>query len=273
MEGSERAQFEEGVETLAREGMYLYCVAAAGAKASLGEVGLEEKEVYTIPYRDICAVVHSSPAQPYQSGDPEVVTAWAMVHQRVIDAAWERWGTVLPLGFDTIIKGGPTSSAEENTENWLREEYEGLKRKLDRIRGKAEYGIQVFWEPRLIAQDLAATHPEIRQLEEEVRSRPRGLAYMLRQKLEGLVRREMEAKANECFSDLYSRIKRYADDIKVEKAKKAEPELQMLMNLSCLVCHEACTALGEELDRIEGMKGFSVRFTGPWPPYSFVDGI
>ena len=44
----------------------------------------------------------------------------------------------------------------------------------------------------------------------------------------------------------------------------------MIMNLSCLVAREKYLELGEELGSINGMAGFSVRFTGPWPPYSFV---
>jgi hypothetical protein len=56
----------------------------------------------------------------------------------------------------------------------------------------------------------------------------------------------------------------------VEKTKKMDEEKQMLVNLSCLVDMERYKALGEELEKIEQMDGFSVRFTGPWPPYSFV---
>jgi len=58
----------------------------------------------------------------------------------------------------------------------------------------------------------------------------------------------------------------------VEKTKKAEPGLQMIMNLSCLVYRDRYTKLGEELGKINQMRGFAVRFTGPWPPYSFVGG-
>jgi hypothetical protein len=42
------------------------------------------------------------------------------------------------------------------------------------------------------------------------------------------------------------------------------------MNLSCLVDGDKSKDLGEELEAIDKMEGFSVRFTGPWPPYSFV---
>jgi len=154
--------------------------------------------------------------------------------------------------------------------DWLNQEYEGLKSKIEKVSGKAEYGVQVFWDPKLIAQNLTQTNPEIKELNEEIRTKPRGLAYMYRQKLENLIKREMEARADECFKDFYSRIRKHADDIHVEKTKKAEQGLQMIMNLSCLVCRDRYTELGEELDKINQMEGFSVRFTGPWPPYSFV---
>ncbi len=40
------------------QGCYLYCVADGGEEANLGRVGLEGREVYTIPYANISAVVH-----------------------------------------------------------------------------------------------------------------------------------------------------------------------------------------------------------------------
>ena len=80
----------------------------------------------------------------------------------------------------------------------------------------------------------------------------------------------METKADQCFKDFYSRIRKHVDDVRVEKAKQADQGWQMILNLSCLICREAHTELGEELDKINQMDGFSVRFTGPWPPYSFV---
>ena len=254
------------------EGRYIYCVADAGEEVNLGEIGIKEQEVHTIPYRDICAVVHSCPAQPYQSDDQEVVKAWVMTHQKVVDAAWERWGTVLPLSFDTIIRGEAAKSTEQNVKDWLKQEYEDIKRRIEKVRGKAEYGVQVFWNPKLVAQDLTRTSPEMRNLEEEIKTKPKGLAYMYRQKLENLIKHEMETKANECFKNFYSRIRKHTDDVRVEKTKKAEPGLQMIMNLSCLVYRDGYTELGEELGKINRMRGFVVRFTGPWPPYSFVGG-
>ena len=270
MQFSEETKVMAGTQVAIEEGSYLYCIADAGEKVSLGKIGLEGNKVYTIPCQDVCAVVHHCLAQPYRSEDREVVKAWVRTHQQVVEAAWERWGTVLPMGFDTIIRGEAQKSAEQNVKDWLEQEYERLKSKIGELRGKAEYGVQVFWNPKLVAQNLTHTSPEIRNLEEEIKTKPKGLAYMYRQRLENLVKHEMESKADECFKDFYARIRKYADDVRVEKTKKAEPGLQMIMNLSCLVHKDRYAELGEELDRINSLEGFSVRFTGPWPPYSFV---
>jgi hypothetical protein len=36
------------------------------------------------------------------------------------------------------------------------------------------------------------------------------------------------------------------------------------------VARQKVDSLGEELEKINNMDGFSVHFSGPWPPYSFV---
>ena len=73
------------------------------------------------------------------------------------------------------------------------------------------------------------------------------------------------------FKDFYGRIKEHVGEIKVEKTKKAdEKDMQMIMNLSCLVAGDKYKELGAELEQIDNTEAFSVRFTGPWPAYSFV---
>ena len=251
-------------------GRYIYCVVKGSEEVSFGRIGIEENEVYTIPYEDISAVVHNCPTEPYQSEDEEIMKNWVMVHQSVIDQALERFDTVLPLGFDTIIQGNETASPEENMKNWLKEDYDNLKRKIEKISGKAEYGVQVFWDPKIIAKNVTKDNPEIKKLDEEIKSKPKGMAYMYTQKLKDLIKKEMEGKADQDFKEFFEKVKSCVDEIQVEKTKKAEDERQMLMNLSCLLPKEASRRLGDVLEKISNTEGYSVRFTGPWPAYSFV---
>jgi hypothetical protein len=252
------------------KGRYLYCVTDNCVRTCLGQIGLDGKEVYTIAFVDLSVVVHNCPCEPYKSEDNEVVKRWVMTHEKVVEIAWERFGTILPVGFDTIIQGDEDKSPEENIKSWLKKDYANLKEKINKIRGKAEYGIQISWDPKVIADEIAKTNQEIRSLNQDINSKPKGTAYMLRHKLENLLKKEMEKRADLCFKDFYARIKKCADEIKVEKIKKTNEKRQMLMNLSCLVDKKKLKELGEELEKINEEEGFAVRFTGPWPPYSFV---
>ncbi|MDI6892507.1 MAG: GvpL/GvpF family gas vesicle protein [Actinomycetota bacterium] len=251
------------------EGRYLYCVANGGQKVSLGKIGVEGNEVYTIPYKDLCAVVHNCPPEPYKSEDKEKVKSWVITHEKVVEVAWGKFGTVLPLGFDTIIGGKEETSSEENMKNWVRGDYKNLKEKISKLKNKAEYGVQIFWDPKVIGEKLIENNQEIKKLNEDVKSKSKGLAYMYKQKLENLLKKQMEVESERYFKDFYEQIKRCVDEIKVERTKKLEEGKQMLINLSCLLPREKSKTLGEELEKINNMEGFYVRFTGPWPPYSF----
>ena len=252
-------------------GRYLYCIADSSEAVSLGNIGIEENEVYSIPYKDLCAVIHNCPATPYESEDKEIVKEWVIAHQKVVDAAWEKLGTLIPIGFDTIIQGNAAVEPEENMKKWLGDDYDNLKAKIEKVRDRAEYGVQLFWDRKTIAKKVSDESPEIKALNEEIKSKPKGIAYMYRQKLEALLKKEIEERADRYFKEFYEKIKPHADDVHVEKTKKTEDEdKQMLLNLSCLLPKEGSKGLGEELEKIDAIEGFSVRYTGPWPPYSFV---
>jgi len=252
------------------EARYLYCIAEGNEEITLGNIGIEDNEVYTIPYENLCAVVHNCPEKPYESEDTEKVKSWVITHQKVLDNAWQRFGTVLPLSFDTIIIGDEGADPKDNMEKWLQKDYQNLKEKLNKAKGKAEYGVQVLWDPEVMVERIAQDTPEIRNLREELKSKPPGTAYMYEEKVKNLLRREMEKKADEYFGDFYARIKKEVVDVCIGKVKKAKDNLQMLMNLSCLVVKGNVGKLGLILEEIEKEDGVVVRFTGPWPPYSFV---
>ena len=247
---------------------YIYCIVRGGEEVSLGAIGSGGREVYTVVYNGLCALVHDCPAQPYQSSDAEVAAAWALAHHRVVEAAWKRWGTVVPVTFNTIIAAGE-KSGEENLLAWIETEYQSLKGRLEALAGKAEYGVQVFWDAALVGRRVAQASPQIRKLEEEIGSRPRGVAYMYRQKLEAMLKKEMEARAAEESKELYYTLSRCVDNIRVEKVKKGEEGRPMLMNLSCLVSTERYPELEAAVDRISSREGYFVRLAGSLPPYSF----
>ncbi len=253
------------------EGLYVYCVAPGDGNYLFGPIGLDGQAVYTVGSGNIRAVVHNCQAEPYQSQDPQVVQNWVEAHQNVIRAATEAFGTVLPMAFDMIVRGGLGDGAIGATKAWLDEKRERFTQLLDRLVGKAEYGVQVLWDRKEVAASLIETDEALRGMQDEARSKPKGLRHLLQQKLAKAVRAAMEKQADLFAQDFYARIRRYVEDVRIDKLKKVDGGKQMLLNLSCLM-QEGGGDLGRVLDEIEKTKGISVRFTGPWPPYSFVGG-
>ncbi|MBI4304268.1 MAG: GvpL/GvpF family gas vesicle protein [Chloroflexi bacterium] len=252
-------------------GRYIYGIADGCWTMELGHIGIEGNQVRTVPYQDICAVVHNCPSEPYESSDGGMVKTWVKAHQRVLDEAKARFGTVIPLGFDTIIR--PQNNAthpDQVVRDWLKEDYDRLRRVIEKIKGRDEYGVQIFYDPKVISRQVSERSEEVRQVEEEMATKSPGMAYMYKQKLERAVKSEMDTLADEWFTDFYWRIGRHSDDVVVEKTRKVSRERVMLLNLSCLVAKEKVESLGEELEEISNVEGFAVHFSGPWPPYSFV---
>lgn len=254
-----------------RAGRYVYGVAAGDKEVRMGPIGIEGNEVYTITYEDISAIVHDCSAEPYQSNHDEIVKNWVKTHQSVLDAAGEQLGIIIPLGFDTIMLSRDNATPPEQVvKEWLKEDHNRLSEVMKRIEGKDEYGVQVSYESRFIVKHISEQSEEIIKIKEEMATKTPGMAYMYKQKLERAVKAETERLANAWFNDFYGRAKKHADDIIIEKTKQLNNGKVMLLNLSCLMAREKIDNLGKELEEINNMDGFSVHFSGPWPPYSFV---
>jgi len=253
------------------KGRYLYGVAASERAVRLGPMGIEGCDVYTIPYEDFCAIVHNCPTEPYQSTDEEMVKRWVSAHQGVLDEAKERFGAVIPFGFDTILQPRDEAiSSDQVVKDWLKGDYERLRALMEKIKDRDEYGVQIFYEPGVVGRQIAEQSQEIQKLKEEIATKSPGMAYIYRQKLGKAAKAEMEKLADRWFKDFYSRLKPHCDDIVIEKTRRANGDRVMLLNLSCLVHKEKVDSLGRELEEINNMDGFSVHFSGPWPSYSFV---
>ncbi len=252
-------------------GLYMYGIAAGAAPIQCGPHGIDGQDVYSIHYRDLMAIVHTCPARAYESTDKEVVKDWVLAHEKIIERVSGHCGTVMPFCFDTIIKPDGNKTAQEMLLHWMSEEYERLESRITKISGKKEYGVQIFYSPSLMGDRVAGMNPTIKNLQEEMKHRGPGMEYMVRQKIEQELKTGMESEATSLIRDCYKKIKDACDDVKIEKIKKsAEKDRKMLINCSCLVSDENYTKLGEVLEDIGKGEGIFVRFTGPWPVYSFV---
>ncbi len=251
------------------EGRYLYCIINSDAVQSPGETGIEDNPVYTIPYNDIAAVVHSCIAKPYTTQDNAKAAEWILSHNYVIDCAAKKFGTVLPFSFDTIVRG-----SDETVSCWLEKRYMTLKEELDRLKNKAEYSIQIFCDHEYLKTKLAGGDHEFGEMKEKMDKMPRGAAYLFRRRFELKIKDALSAEASRLSMEFSSNIQEHVEEMRVDEKIAHVPEKyagkKLIAAFSCLVREDNTGRLGEALDEINRREGFAVRFSGPWAPYSFV---
>lgn len=253
----------------ASAGRYLYCIARGDAEEALGPVGIEGRPVRVVAHRGLCGMVHDCEPRPYASRDQAKVRRWALAHQRVVETAWARFGDILPCRFNTILRDHGTLGSEANLRAWLEAERRSLEERLARVSGRAEYGVQLFWAPRTAARRLMREKQTLKSLRKRMGSATEGTAYICRQSLDGILKRELREAARAFREELDRRVRACVEAVHTETAPESEGEDQMILNLACLAGAEQAKALGAALDGVSRGDGFSVKFTGPWPPYSF----
>ena len=263
-----------GQAAAVERGLYVYGITLGQSGCSLGPIGLDQQEVYMVAHGGLSAAVHDCPARPYQSADRQTLEAWILAHQQVVMEVGRRFGAILPMTFNTVVHGGGGSLPRDDTpaeslRAWLAEKHGQFTDLLARLKGKAEYGVQILWDREVVARTIVETDPDLKAIRCEIVGKPKGLAYMLGQKLAKTTRAAMETWANQTAGKFYEQIRRCVDDVRAGKAGSGKEQRLVLLDLSCLM-REGETALGEALDEIARTPGISVRFTGPWPPYSFV---
>jgi len=252
------------------EAKYLYSVASCAENMELGRIGLEESLVYTIPYRDIAAIVHSCESRPYSTEDKKLAEGWILEHAYVMDQATKRFGTVLPFSFDVIIRGD-----DHMIEQWLSRNYVKIRSELDRVKGKSEYSVRIYYDRVKLASEYLNNDQEVRELGGEIEKVGKGKAYLLQKTLNMKINDKVTQEIIRLSDEFGARIMALSDDVKVEKRRASELEKyrgkSLMTSLACLVSEDNVTPLGDVLDEINNMDGFAVRFTGPWAPFSFVN--
>ena len=219
----------------------------------------------------IGAVVHDCDGL-YDSDDPVEVRSWLLAHQRVIDAATELFGTPLPVRFDTIIQGGDDAVRE-----WVEPVAEEITAHLERFRGRREYRIRTTWDADAFEAEMRDTDEELAALKTDIERESDGTAFLKEKQYDqrlGQLRREHSRRLRQALIDL---IEPTVEELTEQEsagtsplaADEAEQSGTDIGTVVVLAETAAETELGDRLDEYVDQYDVEVRFTGPWPPYSF----
>jgi uncharacterized coiled-coil protein SlyX len=262
--------------------LYVYCVGARDELAPLFRAELPDameggRNIELVGAEDLAAVACAVPLSDYGEGALEARladAAWtatrALRHERAVEH-FARRCTVVPLRFGTIYL------SRENVARTLEERRAQLRDALARLKGREEWGLNVYVERARLREQVATLSERLREMEETAAASPPGRAYLLRKKIDALrddeARAETRRAADAIESELAS-VCEGAARLRVHKDESGE-QGDTAARLAFLVRREgfeSFRAAAERLAERYTPLGFRFELTGPWPAYNFAEG-
>lgn len=243
----------------ATSGKYLYCVIDCGEEKQFATTGMGEPGgvVCTIVYQDIAMVTSDVTEEIFVPTRKN-----AFCHEQVVAEAL-RTHTVVPMQFGMVAPG------REEVIRILAENYGELRRCLTKLANKVELGLTISWDKENFIEDICRSSPEIDRLRQELARTAPDMAYPLQIRLGQLVESVVEEKRGMWKELVLRELAPGAIEVKVNDPIGE----RMVFNGSFLVDKAQEPAFDQLVDRfyLAHRQGFAYKYSGPWPPYNFVD--
>ncbi|WP_181692587.1 gas vesicle protein GvpL [Natronomonas sp. LN261] len=259
------------------DGRYLYCLVdpTAAEGAEITARGVEDAPVYVVRERGVAAIVHDC-ERTYgtEPPDTDLLTQRVLRHQQVVDAASEVFGTPLPMRFNTVFEGG-----NAGVTGWIRDQYDRIRGGLCSFAGTREYRISLLWDPTSFEDGAEDRDGKLRKIQQRQRQAGTGKAFLLEKQYDKRLRELKSERRTELTAALKRTVEPTARELQEQESNVSPSETpdpadrEQIARVAVLADETDEAELGSRLDRLVERDGVSVRFTGPWPPYTFAPDL
>jgi hypothetical protein len=235
----------------------VYCVIAAPDELRFGPIGIGAKpsEVYSVHYRSLGAVVSDAPLEVLDSTRENV-----LAHERVNETVM-REHTVIPMSFGTIFR------TRDDIVELLRSACEAFEDVLHKMQNKLEFGLKVLWDRDQAVKDVEAEDEDVGRLKIEISSQ-KGPTYFARMQYGRLVDAALQTRSERYVAAILDELR----DVSVASRINKPIGDKMIMNGAFLITREKESAFDARVKEIAGrFDRLTFKYTGPWPPYNFVN--
>jgi len=246
-----------GAKRADTRGKYVYCIIESGKPLQFGRIGLgvDPAVVHTVHHRDIAAVVSDTPTEVLDATRDNV-----LAHERVNEAVMRQF-TVIPMSFGTVFK------TPDDIVELLKGAYGAFLDVLKKMRDKLEFGLKILWDRDQVIRQIEQEDEDIRRLKREIAAQ-KGSTYFARMQYGRLIDAALQARAEQYVAEIFEHLR----DVSVASRANKPIGDKMIMNAAFLVAREREAAFDAKVKAIGSKYGhLNIRYTGPWPPYNFVN--
>jgi len=243
-------------------GNHIYGVIAASEEIDFGPLGISGKDdvVFTIPYRDIAALVSRSPSLAYESVPKETLVHYLARHQAVIEGVMRSY-TVIPMKFGTAARD------KEEVEEILARGYPQLKDVLGKMDDKIELEVVALWSNLDSILKEIGKQEKIKTFKERITSTPPEKILSAKMELGKMVKSLLDERRDKVGSEIIEELKKSAIDFRNHEVL----DDTMIMNTAFLVNKHQEENFDQAIDYLNKkyQEKINFRVVGPLPPYSF----
>ena len=184
-----------------------------------------------------------------------------VAHESVVDAVAGAT-TILPMRFPAVIEeaGLVDELLGPNEEYFLRA--------LADLEGRVQYTVKGRYEQDVVLREVLEDDPELRALQERVRTLPEDASYYDRVKLGELVVAALEQRREADAAELYERL----EDLAVAVAAHPPTQPEDVIDAALLIDRADVEVFGDAVEELGEVWAGRIRFRllGPLAPYDFV---
>ena len=245
--------------TAGESGRYVYGILQCRDRIDFGKVGIggAGEMVSTVNYQDIAAVVSNTSVYIF---DPTRENALA--HEHVIETVMKNY-TIIPMSFGTVFR------TDNDIREVLKSIYSSLKDVLHQMSGKLEFGLKVNWDRDRIIEDIKQEDEEIRKFHQEIIRKHLQSTYLARMQLGRMIDKALAERSIGYVREIYEALR----GVCVASRDNQPIGDKMIMNAAFLVERDREPEFDDAVNGIAKKYGQRLKFkyTGPWPPYNFVN--
>jgi hypothetical protein len=242
---------------VASRGKYVYCIIESSEPLRFGPIGIgaDPSDVYTVHYKNLAAVVSDAPLEVLDSTRENV-----LAHERVNETVM-REHTVIPMSFGTIFK------TREDIVEQLRSAAEAFGDVLNKMQNKLEFGLKVLWDRDQAVREVEHDDEDISRLKKEI-SGQKGPTYFARMQYGRLIDSALQSRSERYVADILEQLR----EVSVASRINRPIGDKMIMNAAFLIARDQETAFDGKVKSIASrFDKLTFKYTGPWPPYNFVN--
>jgi hypothetical protein len=256
---------------------YVYGVTSPALDLSEAPEGIDGTSLGIEADGDLLAIVSRLDPSAYAPSEVESRTSdvdWlgprAIVHDRVLTWASDQ-GPVVPFPmFSAMFRDA------RGVRRMLRDRDAELRDALATAARGREYGLRIYRDDATLLGAVATLSPRLADLERAAAAASPGQRYLLERKLEAERKTESRRVSEETAREVYETLS--ADAVAARRIPMPRDAIErpatLALNAVFLVAPESYTtfrgALGSLASRL-APAGFLFEFSGPWPPYHFVE--